>query len=152
MANPIAFKPLPIDPHLELERRLQAAPREHAEALLVAYDVLQAAHDAGVLDTVHGLIGAKDTLIGKLAEYARLPEGTNGIRNLLAAAKLVTLLDPDLLDRVYQSVQSAAQEHAGEHKAPSLFEITRRFTSEDSRRALSLLSLTLGSLGKALGK
>ena len=36
MANPIAFKPNPVDPKLELEKRLSAAPMEHGEALLVA--------------------------------------------------------------------------------------------------------------------
>ncbi len=62
MANPLIFKPAAVDPKTELNRRLAAAPTEHAEALLVAWDILQTAHDEGVLDTLHGLIGAKDHL------------------------------------------------------------------------------------------
>ena len=48
MAIPISFKPQPVDPHQELMRRVDAAPREHAEALLVAWDLLQTAHDQGI--------------------------------------------------------------------------------------------------------
>ena len=44
MANPLPFKLAITDPHQELERRLARAPREHAEALLVAWDLLQTAH------------------------------------------------------------------------------------------------------------
>ena len=150
MANPLAFRPLPVDPHLELERRLKAAPREHAEALLVAYDLLQSAHDTGILDTLNGLVGAKDTLIGKLAEYAKLPEGIAGIRNLLAGLKILTAIDPEVLDTLTAAITTASKEHAAETKPPSLFEITRRATGEDSRRALSFLTLTLTTVGRAL--
>lgn len=150
MANPIAFKPAPVDPHLELERRLKAAPREHAEALLVAYDILQTAHDQGLLDTVHGLVGAKDTIFAKLAEYARLPEGINGIRNLLSGLRILTAVDPETLDAISRAVAAAAAEHGQEKSPPSLWAITQRALSEDSRRALSFLMLTLTSVGKAL--
>ena len=152
MANPIAFRPLPVDPHLELERRLREAPREHAEALLVAYDLLQAAHDKGILDTLNGLVGAKDTIFGKLAEYAKLPEGIAAIRNLLSGLKIFTAIDPETLDCIANSVAAASKEHQAELKPPSFFEITRRATGEDSRRALSFLTLTLTSIGRALKK
>jgi len=74
MANPLNFKPLTVDPRTELQRRVAEAPVIHAEALLVAWDVLQAAHDQGILDMMHGMIGAKDTITGKVAEYAKLPK------------------------------------------------------------------------------
>ena len=136
MANPLTFKPLPVDPHLELERRLNAAPREHAEALLVVYDIIQAAHDNGLLDTAHGLISARDTIIGKLAEYAKTPEGETGIRNLLAAAKMLAALDPEILDQLSRSVVTAAQQHQQEQKPPSLWQLFKRTNSDDSRRGL----------------
>jgi len=152
MANPITFKPLPVDPHLELERRLNAAPREHAEALLVVYDILQAAHDNGLLDTAHGLISARDTIFGKLAEYAKTPEGETGIRNLLAAAKVFAALDPEILDQLSKSVLAASEQHQQEQKPPSLWQLFKRTNTEDSRRGLSFLTLQLVSLGRALKK
>ncbi|MDW5266351.1 MULTISPECIES: DUF1641 domain-containing protein [Acidobacteriaceae] len=150
MANPITFKPLPVDPHLELERRLNAAPREHAEALLVVYDILQAAHDNGLLDTAHGLISARDTIFGKLAEYAKTPEGETGIRNLLAAAKVLASLDPEVLDQLSRSVVDASQQHQPEQKPPSLWQLFKRTNSEDGRRGLSFLTLLLSGLGRSL--
>ena len=150
MANPIAFKPAPVDPKLELEKRLAAAPREHAEALLVAWDVLQSAHDKGLLDMLHGAIEAKDAIAGKVAEYAKEPEGIAGIRNLLAALKILTAIDPEVLDRLSRAMQSATEAHGREMEAPSLLAIVRRAGNEDSRRGLSFLTLALENLGRAL--
>jgi uncharacterized protein YjgD (DUF1641 family) len=152
MANPITFKPLPVDPHFELERRLNAAPREHAEALLVVYDILQTAHDNGVLDTAHGLVSARDTIFGKLAEYAKTPEGEAGIRNLLAGAKAFAALDPEVLDRLSRSIVDASQQHQQEQKPPSLWQLFQRTNSEDGRRGLSFLTLLLSGLGRSLRK
>lgn len=150
MANPITFKPLPVDPHLELERRLHAAPREHAEALLVVYDILQAAHDNGLLDTAHGLVSARDAIFGKLAEYAKTPEGEAGIRNVLASAKIVAALDSETLDRLSRSIAEASQQNRQEQKPPSLWQLFKRASSEDGRRGLSFLTLLLSGLGKSL--
>ena len=100
MAKPIAFKPITVDFKADLQRRLEKAPEEHAAALLAAYDVLEAAHDQGLLDILHGLIASKDTIITTLSRYASQPEGIAGIRNLLTTAKILTQLDPEVLDHV----------------------------------------------------
>ena len=149
VANPIPFKPL-VDPKHELQRQLDAAPMENAEALLVAYDVLKTAHANGTLDLINGIIGGRDVIVGKLAEYAKLPQGIAAIRNLLAAAKILTVLDPETLDQITAAVTSAAATHQAETKAPSLWTIARRATSADSRRALSFGTLVLAAIGKAL--
>jgi len=150
MAVPLNFKPGPVDPHLELQRRLEAAPREHAEALLVAYDILQAAHDKGLLDTVHGLVSARDTIAGKIAELARTPEGETGIRNLLESAKLLASIDPSLLEHLNHAVRDASTEHRQERTAPSLWQIFKRATSEDGRRGLSFITIFLTRFGRTL--
>ena len=150
MAVPLNFKPAPADPHVELQRRLDAAPREHAEALLVVYDILQSAHDKGLLDTVHGMVSARDTIAGKLAELARTPEGEAGIRNLLESAKLLASIDPALLEHLNHAVRDASAEHRQERTAPSLWQIFKRVTSEDGRRGLSFMTLFLTRFGNKL--
>lgn len=75
MAKPIAFKPVTVDFKADLQKKLAKAPDEHAAALLAAYEVLQAAHEQGVLDIMHGMIDSKDAIITKLSEYAALPGG-----------------------------------------------------------------------------
>jgi uncharacterized protein YjgD (DUF1641 family) len=150
MANPIAFKPAAVDFKADLQRRLEKAPDEHAAALLAAYDILEAAYDQGLLDILHGMIASKDTIITTLSRYASLPEGVSGIRNLLTAAKILTELDPEVLDHVSKAMSSATEEHKRERTPPSLFQLAKRANSEDSRRGLSFMTLILSSLGKSL--
>ena len=150
MAVPLQFEPKPVNPKLELQRRLDAAPVEHGEALLVAWDLLQTAHDEGLLDLIHGLVGAKDMIAGKLAEYAKLPEGVSGIRNLMGVAQLLMAVDPDVLLALAKAIESAGTLHQQEEKAPGLFTLARRATSEDSRRGLSLLTFLLSEVGRSL--
>jgi uncharacterized protein YjgD (DUF1641 family) len=150
MANPIAFQPKVADPRINLQRRLEAAPAEHAEALLVLWDLLQAAHDQGLLDTAHGLVTAKDTILGKLAEAAKGPEGVAAIRNGIALVEVIASLDPEVLDGLVKAITAAGKEHEAEVKPPSLWELAKRAMSEDSRRGLSFMTLMLQSVGRSL--
>jgi len=149
MAKPIAFKTAVVDFKADLERRLEKAPDEHAAALLAAYDILEAAYDEGLLDILHGMIASKDTIITTLARFASQPEGVAGIRNLLTAAKILTELDPEVLDHVSRAMASATEEHKREQKPPSLFQLAKRASSEDSRRGLSFMTLILSNLGRS---
>jgi uncharacterized protein YjgD (DUF1641 family) len=141
MAPPIEFKPKPIDPREELYRRLQAAPREHAESILVALDLLEAAHRKGLLGLAEGVISSKDAVFAKLAEYAKQPESTRALRNLLAFGKLVGSIDPDKLDAIAKGAYGKTE------KPPSLFRLLLRMGKQDARRGLSLVLELLGALG-----
>ena len=150
MAKPIAFIPITVDFKADLRRRLEEAPAEHAAALLAALDVIEVAHREGILDLLHGMIGAKDTIAAQLARYAALPEGVAGIRNLLTAAKILTELNPEVLDSLSKAMSTATEEHKREQKPPSLWQLARRANSEDGRRGLSFLTLLLSGLGRSL--
>lgn len=174
MAHAITFKPAPVDPHQELMKRLDAAPREHAEALLVAWDLLQTAHDQGVLDLAQGLIGGKDMITGKLAEAANLPESLAAIRNGIALARVLAALDPDMLQRLARGLDEASRETAerekiaavhgtkagaaeieqkkAEEKPPGLWGIMKMAVSADARRGLGFGVKMLVALGKATRK
>jgi uncharacterized protein YjgD (DUF1641 family) len=154
MAVPLSFQPKPVDPQVELERRLAAAPREHAEALLVVYDLLQSAHDKGVLDAVHGAISARDKIFGQLAELARTTEGENMLRNMLQLGKVLASVDPELLERLSNAVTPALAD-AGtaarrEKDPPSLWRIFRQATSREGRRGLAFMTSLLTGLGRSL--
>lgn len=150
MANPLNFKPQAVNPHLELERRLARAPREHAEALLVVYDILQASHENGTLDAVHGLVSARDKIAGRLAEYAGTPEGKTALLNLLEAGKVLASLDPNVLAPLSDALREGAEQHKRETNPPSLWQLFRRASSTDGRRGLSFFTLILTSLGRSL--
>ena len=169
MAHAITFKPLEVDAHLELMKRVDAAPREHAEALLVAWDLLQTAHDQGILDLAQGLIGGKDIIAGKLAEAANLPESLAAIRNGIALARVLAAFDPDMLQRLAKGLDEASKEtverekiaakhgtkaaeavRAKQDKAPGLWGIVKMATSEDARRGMGFGVKMLVALGKAM--
>ena len=149
MANPIAFKPEPIDPHLELMRRVESAPREHAEALLVAWDLLQTSHDQGILDLLQGLLGGRDLISGKLAIMAKSEEGIRLLRNLLALGRILSSIDPEVLQRFGKALDYSAEAHREEEKPPSLLGLFLRLRTEDSRRGLSFVTHMLTELGRA---
>jgi uncharacterized protein YjgD (DUF1641 family) len=150
MANPLPFTPKSVDPRFELQKRIDAAPIEHAEALLVGYDILQTAHDNGSLDLIQGLVGGRDIIAAKLSEYAKLPGGVSAIRNLLAAGKLLMALDPETLDNLSKCVATATGQHREEQRAPSLWHLFKRVNNEESRRGLSFITMLLAALGRSL--
>jgi len=150
MAAPLTFKPLPVDHKKELGRRLEAAPVEHGEALLVLWDLLQTAHDQGILDLLDGMVSAKDTIAITIAKYAKTPEGIAAVRNLLTAVKILGSIEPELLEHLSAAITSASAEQKRETKPPSLFALAKRAVSEDSRRGLSFATLILAGLGRGL--
>lgn len=149
MAQPVPFKPKAVDPKTELQRRLDAAPIEHAEALLVAYDVLEDAHRQGILDALQGAISARDTIVGLLAKYSAEPMSVNAFRNGLALAKILGSIDPEPLSRLSKEVFTAVEEQQKEEQPPSLWALLMRMRHPDTRRGLSFMTLVLGALGRA---
>ena len=150
MANPLAYEPIAVDPRTELTKRLQAAPTDHAEAMLVMWDLLQSAHEQGILDLLHGAVAAKDTIFAKVAEYAKEPEGVAALRNLVTMAKILGSIDPEALEELGKQMVMAHEQHGREQKAPGVGELFKRVSSEDGRRGLSMLTLMLTGLGRAL--
>lgn len=135
MAQQITFKPEPVDPQKELMKRVEAAPRDHAEALLAAWDLLQTSHDTGILDLAQGLVGGRDIIAGKLAEAANTPDGVNAIRNLLALGRILSSIDPEMLYRVSRALDRNPPKPQA--KPPSLLSLFRQFRAEDTRRGLA---------------
>jgi uncharacterized protein YjgD (DUF1641 family) len=152
MASPISFKPQPVDPHLELMNRVEAAPRQHAEALLVAWDLLQTAHDQGILDLAQGLIGGRDIIAGKLAEAGKSEEGVAVLRNVLAVGRILASFDPEMLQRMAKSFESDGGAPQVEKKPPSLWQLFRRATSADGRRGIAFMTSVLTKVGSATRK
>lgn len=149
MANPIAFTPKSVNPELELQGRLAAAPRQHAEALLVAYELLGEAHRRGILDALQGAMGARDTIAGTIANYAAQPEGINALRNILALVKLLGTMDPEPLSRLSKEAYTALETHKPEEEPPTLWQLFKRLGHPDTRRGLSLLMAMLRGVGRA---
>jgi uncharacterized protein YjgD (DUF1641 family) len=143
MANPIRFKPQRVDPHLELQRRLEAAPVQHAEALLVLFDILEEAHDQGLLDLVHGAVGSKNAIAAKLAYYAKQPAGVQALRNLLIFGDMLGSLDPAILAHTKEEILERREE------PPTLWQLFRQATSRDGRRGLAMMLGLVSGIGRS---
>jgi uncharacterized protein YjgD (DUF1641 family) len=149
MAVPITFKPAPVDPRAELMREVERAPKEHAEALLTLWATLQTAHDKGILDLVHGLMGGRDIIASEVAKGMKSTDVVNAMRNMIALSRVLAALDPEALDKITKGMPDALASTASEAKPPSLWQLFKRVTSEDGRRGLSFATRLLTGLGSA---
>src|SRR5271168_2247335 len=104
MAEPIPLNLPPRDPREALYPRLENAPREHAEALLATYDILQGLHDKGVLDLLKGALGSSEKVMQILIDAGNTPEVIRGIRNLMILAKILDGIEPELLEGLERAV------------------------------------------------
>ncbi len=148
MAEPIRNYTPQRDAREELRRKVEAAPTDHAEALLAAYGVLQEAQDHGVLDVLRGAIGAGGTIIGKVSEYANTPEGIRLMRNLLAAVRILGEVDPGVLDAAAKALTDSRQISKRDARPPTLWQTLKKLTGEGSLRTLATVAAFSDSFGR----
>jgi uncharacterized protein YjgD (DUF1641 family) len=119
----------PPDSRLDLVRRIESAPREHAEAVLEAYDVLQRLHETGALALVNGLLSAEDTVIARVSDVVSSKQAVAALRIALILGGVLTSIDAE-------SVHAAVKE-AGT-RTPSLWKLLRTALSKEVRQAAGL--------------
>jgi uncharacterized protein YjgD (DUF1641 family) len=130
MAAAVEFRTYtPPDSRLDLVRRIESAPREHAEAVLEAYDVLQRLHDTGALALVNGLLSAEDTVIDKVSDVVSSRQAVTALRIAMILGSALTSIDAD---RVHAAVTEA------ETRSPSLWRLLRTAFSKEVRQAAGL--------------
>ncbi len=147
MAEPIHLQIVKADPVRDLRARLDAAPVEHANAVLSAYALLQELQDRGVLDFLRGVTGAGGDIITALSEAANTPQTIAGIRNALALLKILGSIDPGLLHQLAEIVSANAQPTA---EPPGFWKTVRRLGSKESRRAIGAAAYGLQVFGRVL--
>jgi len=149
MAEPILLKLPPRDPREALYQRLEDAPKEHAEALLAACDILQGLHDKGLLELAKGALGSGEKILEILVEAGDSPEVIQGIRNFIILTKLFATLEPKLLEHLAEAVPKALVE-AKTEKPLGLVGLLRKATNPDTRRLMTIMIRVVESLGKDL--
>ena len=150
MAEPIALKLASPDPREALYHRLENAPREHVEALLASYEVLQGLHDRGVLELVRGALGSSDKVLQILVDAVNTPEAICGIRNFMILIRIAGTLEPELLE----ALAHAVPEGLAQAKMPEplgLWQLLKKLSSQDTRRAMTAMICVFESLGRSLG-
>ncbi|HEY3988138.1 MAG TPA: hypothetical protein VGM02_02485 [Acidobacteriaceae bacterium] len=146
MAKPVAYRVFtPPDTREELKRKIDAAPAEHADAILSAYQLLEQAHESGTLELLRGALAAQDSIINHAVGMVSEPEMVNGLRNLIVLGKV--------LGNINQTIETAI---GGDDKVkrrrsapPSLFTLVSRMNTPDARRGIEVAAGLLAALGAA---
>jgi uncharacterized protein YjgD (DUF1641 family) len=119
----------PPDSRLDLVRRIESAPREHAEAVLEAYELLQRLHDTGTIGLVNGLLSAENTVIAKVTDVVSSEQAVTALRIAMILGSALTSIDAN---RVHAAVTEA------ETQTPSLWRLLRTACSKEVRKATGL--------------
>ncbi len=151
MARPISFEVVPRDPRDELRKKLEAAPAEHAEALLESYELLQGLHDKGLLRLLRGAVSAGNQIVETTVEAVRSDESIRAARNAIVLTKMLGSINPEILE----GIAVAAAETLGSYKKPvieppGLLSLLGQFRHKELRRSIALINRFLESLGNQI--
>ena len=148
MAQPVPFRRfIPTDTRSEVAKKVEAAPKDHGEAILSSLQLLQQLHDTGTLDLLRGMMGAGDAVVNHVVNIISSPEMVAALRNLLSLGTVLASIDPDALHTV---IKGSPKEWKS--KPPSLFAITKQMNTEEARLGLSAAVGLLTMFGGAIKK
>src|SRR6267154_1021968 len=132
MAQPIPFNVPPVDSRAGLRARLEHAPDKHAEAILAAYDLLQALHERGILDVATSALSASDELLEKLVDTANSPDAIRAIRNLMFWRQVLGKIEPRWFQGIFQAIPDALATATAERNEPvGIWKLLRRGMGRD---------------------
>jgi uncharacterized protein YjgD (DUF1641 family) len=138
MAQPIRFDVPRPDPRVVLRERLARAPEDHAEAVLAAYDLLQALHDRGILDVSTSALAASDELLDKVVDGVNTPAAIRALRNLLFWQGILGSIEPKWFKGLTQAIPEGLEVATAERDEPvRVWTLLRRALSRDSLRGLA---------------
>src|SRR6266852_5143208 len=151
MGQPIPINVPPVDARQVLRVRLERAPERHAEAVLAAYDLLQALHDRGILDVATSALSASDELLEKVVDSANTPEAIRAIRNLMFWRQVLGRIEPTWFQGIFQAIpEGLAAATARRDEPVGIWKLLRRAMSKDSLRGLAAAVDFLESFGRHL--
>ena len=151
MAQPIPFHAPPFDSRHALRLKIEQAPDKHAEAILAAYDLLQALHDRGVLDIATSALSASDELIEQLVDSANTPPAIRALRNLMFWRQVLGRIEPAWFQGIFQAIPDGLAKATAERDKPvGVWKLLRRAINRDSLRGLAAAVDFLESFGRHL--
>jgi uncharacterized protein YjgD (DUF1641 family) len=144
MAVAVDFRSFtPVDARIDLIKKVEGAPVEHAEAVLSAYELLQQLHEKGILELLTGLLTAGETVVNHVVGIISAPQAVTATR--------LALMMINMLDSIDANKISAALS-AGSKEPPSLLAMGKQATSKEARRAMVVGLGLLNAFGEALEK
>jgi uncharacterized protein YjgD (DUF1641 family) len=133
----------PVDARVDLIKKVEGAPVEHAEAVLATYELLQQLHAKGILELLTGLLTAGETVVNHVVGIISSPQAVTATRLGLMMVNLLGSIDADKISTALA---------AGSKEPPSLLAMGKQATWKEARRAMAVGLGLLTAFGEALEK
>ena len=98
----------PADARIDLIKKLESAPKEHAEAILQAYELLQQLHEKGILELLTGVLTGGEAVLNHVVGLISSPTAITATRLGLMMVNLLGSIDPDKISKALAAEQGAA--------------------------------------------
>ncbi len=157
MAKPITSihqsKPTAEEIQQEKLNELQALLAEQEAAVNKILEITGELNHAGVLDAVQAMVKAKDDIAGIAVEQLSGDPASNLIKNILNASSLLATVDPEVSEKLADSMKSGlheAQLANGNPQQIGLFDLMKSLKDPDINRAVNFGLHFLKGMGKSL--
>jgi uncharacterized protein YjgD (DUF1641 family) len=151
MARPIPFDAPKRDVKAELLAKLELAPEKHAAALLDAYDLLQALHDRGMIDTARGFVGSANQVLEIAVEESLNKGSIDVMRNMMLMLNMLGSIAPETLKKFTDPIPQAVQLASVQSTTPGLWQLMKESVfNADFRRGLGAMIGILRAVGVGL--
>ncbi|PJN88264.1 DUF1641 domain-containing protein [Bacillus sp. mrc49] len=138
----------------ELDNVLQDISR-NSDGIKETIKLLQELHDSGILGAINNLVEAKED-VAKIAVGQMLrPPVTNALNNAMAAAGVLTELDPETTQKLVGGLSKGlqrAEEGIQSNKKVGVFDLVKLLRDPDVNRVMRFTIDLLKGLGEGLKK
>lgn len=124
---------------------------QHEEVVKKTLSIMSELHESGMLEAVESMIKAKGTISEILVGQATRKEVTTLINNGMAAAGVLTEMDPEQTKKLMLGVANGLKEaEENKDKKVGVFDLAKALKDPDINRAIGFGLNFLRGLGKGL--
>jgi len=157
MAKPITKVEAPVFNEKEkqnqaLEKVLQDLSR-NTDGIKETIKLLQELHESGILGAINNLVEAKEDVAKIAVEQMLRPPVTNALNNAMAAAGVLTELDPEITKKLVGGLSTGlqrAEEGLRANKKVNVFDLVKLIRDPDVNRVVRFSIDLLKGLGEGL--
>ncbi|MHB1628799.1 MAG: helical membrane plugin domain-containing protein [Bacilli bacterium] len=134
-------------------RDIAAALAAHKDAVIAGLGLLQALHDAGVLEVAAGLLAAGDDVLAVILAQLNGQGAQKIIQNMVQLAKGLSGIDPEQLELALSSVTAGLQAALAQPDRASrlgVVDLWQAFRDPDVNASLALWLGFLQGMGKGI--
>ena len=124
---------------------------ENEEALQKTMDIVRELHDSGILEAAESMLKAKEDIAEVALGQISRKEMTSLINNVMAAAGILTAIDPEQTKKLLAGVTSGLEEAKEKsNQKVRMFDLMKALKDPDVNRAINFGLHFLKGLGKGI--